>query len=56
MTAFSKDEIILLYIALFHLKRFFEEAGITSKFFEEYENLKITPNEVYRKKENMKRL
>lgn len=46
----QKEEVILLHLTLFQIKKILEDAGFYSPYFEEYNKLGINPNEVSRSK------
>jgi len=46
-----KEEIILVHLALFHIKQLLEAAGFAG-FFQAYEELGVLPTHIYRMKED----
>lgn len=52
---FTKSELILIHKTLWHVKRFFEEAGVSNSYFSEYEKLEILPTDIYEDKSEHKR-
>ncbi len=55
MMTMHKEEIVLLHLALFNVKRFFESAGIANGHFELYDRLGIQPVHIHKSKEEHKR-
>lgn len=47
---FGKDELVHLHLLLFHIKKTFERCGIENEYFKEYDNLKISPVQIFRQK------
>ena len=45
-----KEELVMLHLTLFHVKRFFEEAGIANGYFKEYEKLGVQPVHIHKSK------
>ncbi len=50
-----KEELVFLHLTLFHMKRFFEEAGIANGHFLSYEKLGIQPVHIHRSKADHKK-
>jgi len=50
-----KEELVLLHLTLFHMKRFFEEAGIANGHFKTYEELGIQPVHIHKSKAEHKK-
>jgi len=50
-----KEELVLLHLTLFHMKRFFEEAGIANGHFDTYESIGIQPVHIHKSKAEHKR-
>ena len=47
---FTKSEIVKIHTTLFYLKTFFESAGLSNQFFQEYNTLNIHPTHIYLEK------
>jgi len=47
---FGKEELVHLHLLLFHVKKTFECCGIDNEYFREYENLHISPVQIFRQK------
>lgn len=47
---FGKEELVHLHLLLFHVKKTFECYGIDNEYFREYDNLKISPVQIFRQK------
>jgi len=50
-----KEELVLLHLTLFHMKRFFEEAGIANGHFDYYEQMSIQPVHIHKSKADHKK-
>lgn len=50
-----KEELVLLHLTLFHMKRFFEEAGIANGYFKTYEQLDVQPVHIHKSKADHKK-
>ncbi len=50
-----KEELVLLHLTLFHMKRFFEEAGIANGHFKDYEALGVQPVHIHKSKAEHKK-
>ncbi len=50
-----KEELVLLHLTLFHMKRFFEEAGIANGHFRKYEELGVQPVHIHKSKAEHKK-
>jgi hypothetical protein len=50
-----KEELVLLHLALFHMKRFFEEAGIANGHFGTYDQLGVQPVHIHKSKADHKK-
>jgi len=50
-----KEELVLLHLTLFHMKRFFEEAGIANGNFLYYEDLGVQPVHIHKSKADHKK-
>ncbi len=50
-----KEEIVLLHLALFHIKRFFEDAGIANGHFKQYDELGVQPVHIHKSKADHKK-
>jgi hypothetical protein len=50
-----KEELVFLHLTLFHMKRFFEKAGIANGHFLSYEKLGIQPVHIHRSKADHKK-
>ncbi|MCS7121223.1 MAG: UPF0058 family protein [Archaeoglobaceae archaeon] len=46
----QKDEVVLLHLTLFQVKKILEDAGFSSPYFREYDELGIEPNKINRSK------
>lgn len=51
----QKEEVLVLHLVLFHVKKILEDAGIANGQFEAYENLGISPVQVSRSKSEHKK-
>jgi hypothetical protein len=51
----QKEEVVVLHLVLFHVKRILEEAGIANGHFRAYENLGISPVNINRSKSDHKK-
>lgn len=51
----QKEELIILHLVLFHIKKVLEGAGIANGHFKAYENLGISPVQVNRNKSEHKK-
>ena len=49
-----KEEIIMVHVALFHIKQLLEAAGF-EEFFRAYEQLDVLPTQIYRMKKDHER-
>ncbi len=45
-----KEELVLLHLTLFHVKRVFEEAGFGNGHFSSYEDMGVQPVHIHRSK------
>ncbi|MFW6127613.1 MAG: UPF0058 family protein [Halobacteriota archaeon] len=45
-----KEELVLLHLTLFHVKRVFEEAGLGNGHFSSYEEMGVQPVHIHRSK------
>jgi len=50
-----KEELVLLHLTLFQMKRFFEEAGIANGNFKIYDQLGIQPVHIHKSKADHKK-
>ncbi len=50
-----KEEIVLLHLALFNVKRFFESAGVANGHFKSYDELGVHPVHIHKSKADHKR-
>ncbi len=50
-----KEELVLLHLTLFYIKRFFEEVGIANGHFREYDKLGIKPVHIHKSKAEHKK-
>jgi hypothetical protein len=50
-----KEELVLLHLTLFHMKRFFEEAGIANGHFNFYEQMGVQPVHIHKSKADHKK-
>ncbi|AGK60100.1 putative metal-binding protein [Archaeoglobus sulfaticallidus PM70-1] len=50
-----KEELVFLHLTLFHMKRFFEEAGIANGHFASYDKLGIQPVHIHKSKAEHKK-
>ncbi len=50
-----KEEIVLLHLALFQIKRFLENAGIANGHFREYDELGVHPVHIHKSKADHKK-
>jgi len=50
-----KEEIVLLHLTLFHVKRLFEQAGIANGHFKIYDELDIQPVHIHKSKADHKK-
>lgn len=50
-----KEEIVLLHLTLFHIKKLFENAGIANGHFKSYDELGIQPVHIHRSKSDHKK-
>ncbi|MCD6493176.1 MAG: UPF0058 family protein [Archaeoglobaceae archaeon] len=50
-----KEEIVLLHLTLFHIKRLFEQAGIANGHFKLYDNLDVQPVHIHKSKADHKK-
>ncbi|WP_290597411.1 MULTISPECIES: UPF0058 family protein [unclassified Archaeoglobus] len=50
-----KEEIVLLHMTLFHIKRLFENAGIANGHFRSYDELGVQPVHIHRSKSDHKK-
>lgn len=50
-----KEELVLLHLTLFHMKRFFEEAGIANGHFKAYDQLGVQPVHIHKSKAEHKK-
>lgn len=51
----QKEELLVLHLALFHVKKILEDAGIANGHFKTYESLGISPVQVNRNKSEHKK-
>lgn len=50
-----KEEIVLLHLTLFHIKRLFEHAGIANGHFDIYDKLGVQPVHIHKSKSDHKK-
>lgn len=50
-----KEEIVLLHLTLYHIKRLFENAGIANGHFKDYDKLGIQPIHIHKSKSDHKK-
>ncbi len=50
-----KEEIVLLHLTLFHVKRLFENAGIANGHFDVYDKLGVQPVHIHKSKSDHKK-
>jgi hypothetical protein len=50
-----KEEIVLLHLTLFHIKRLFENAGIANGHFDVYDKLGVQPVHIHKSKSDHKK-
>ncbi len=50
-----KEEMVLLHLALFNVKRFFENAGVANGHFKLYDELGVHPVHIHKSKAEHKR-
>ena len=50
-----KEEIVLLHLALFHVKRLLEQAGIANGHFKMYDELGVQPVHIHKSKADHKK-
>ncbi|MEM0202672.1 MAG: UPF0058 family protein [Archaeoglobaceae archaeon] len=51
----QKEELLVLHLVLFHIKKILEDAGIANGHFKAYENLGISPVQVNKSKSEHKK-
>ncbi|MEM0351211.1 MAG: UPF0058 family protein [Archaeoglobaceae archaeon] len=51
----QKEEVLILHLVLFHIKRILENAGVANGHFKAYENLGISPVQVNKSKSEHKK-
>jgi hypothetical protein len=50
-----KEEMVLLHLALFNIKRFFEDAGVANGHFRLYDELGVQPVHIHKSKAEHKK-
>lgn len=50
-----KEELVLLHLTLYHMKRFFEEAGFANGHFGFYEDMGVQPVHIHKSKADHKK-
>lgn len=50
-----KEEIVLLHMTLYHIKRLFENAGIANGHFKNYDELGVQPIHIHKSKSDHKK-
>ncbi|MCS7119000.1 MAG: UPF0058 family protein [Archaeoglobaceae archaeon] len=51
----QKEEVLILHLVLFHVKRILEDAGVANGHFKAYENLGVSPAQVSKSKSEHKK-
>uniref|UniRef100_A0A7J2TGU7 Uncharacterized protein n=1 Tax=Archaeoglobus fulgidus TaxID=2234 RepID=A0A7J2TGU7_ARCFL len=51
----QKEEVVILHLVLFHIKRILESAGVANGHFKAYESLGISPVHINRSKSEHKK-